>query len=292
MYPHTLPRFELARGDSGYPELLAESPQPPDVLYGIGDPAALVPGLAIVGARKATPYGMRAARLLAGWAGAAGYTIVSGGAIGCDQAAHRSALDAGGFTVAVLAGGADVAYPRSAHELLDEVARRGAVISEHPWGTLPQRWTFRTRNRIIAGLSVAVLVLEASVGSGTFSTAEYAVDAGRDVLAVPGSIFAPECAGANRLVRQGAVPITEADDLRCALEPILGPARVPDDRGCTVTGDSADPLSSALGTNPMRPDDIARALGWDIVTVTRRLGLLEAQGRVARYRDGRFGLTR
>jgi DNA processing protein len=176
--------------------------------------------------------------------------------------------------------------------LLDEVARRGAVISEHPWGTLPQRWTFRTRNRIIAGLSAAVLVLEAALGSGTFSTAEYAADAGRDVFAVPGSIFAPECAGANRLIRQGAIPITEVDDLRVALEPMLGPARTGLGDPGTGTADAADPLFSALRTNPMRPDDVARALGWDIVTVTRRLGVLEAQGSVERYRNGRYGLAR
>ncbi len=291
MYPDSRRRFELALGDAGYPELLSLAPDPPAVLYGIGDPEALCAGVAIVGARKATPYGVQAARLLAGWAGAAGYVVVSGGAIGCDQAAHRAVLSAGGTTVAVLAGGADVAYPRSAHDLLGQISQSGAVVSEHPWGTLPQRWTFRTRNRIIAGLSVAVLVLEAALGSGTFSTAEYAADAGREVLAVPGSIFAPECTGANRLVRQGAVPITEADDLRCALESLLGPARVEPEAVLSPGSQDEDPLFSALRTNPMRPDDAARALGWDIVTVTRRLGMLEAKGLVTRYRDGRYGMA-
>lgn len=291
MYPGSRHRFELTLGDAGYPELLAHTPDPPAVLYGIGDPQALRAGVAVVGARKATPYGIRAARLLAGWAGAAGYVVVSGGAIGCDQAAHRAALAENGTTVAVLAGGADVAYPRSAHDLLGQIADSGAVVSEHPWGTLPQRWTFRTRNRIIAGLAVAVVVLEAAVGSGTFSTAEYAADAGREVLAVPGSIFAPECTGANRLVRQGAVPITEADDLRCALEPMLGPARIEFPPADSPLWDVEDPLFSAIRANPMRPDDAARAMGWDIVTVTRRLGMLEAQGRVTRYRDGRYGLA-
>jgi len=289
-YPGGHPRFELGLGDSAYPELLAESPDPPAVLFGIGDPAALAAGVAIVGARKATPYGLQAARMLAGWAGGAGYLVVSGGAIGCDQAAHRSSLDAGGRTVAVLAGGADVAYPRSAHALLGAIASTGAVVSEHPWQTMPQRWTFRTRNRIIAGLSVAVLVLEAAVGSGTFSTAEYAADAGRDILAVPGSIFAPECAGANRLIRQGAIPVTEADDLRCALEPILGPPALAPCEAFLGAGD--DPLLAAVRTNPQRPDDAARALGLDIVTVSRRLGLLEAAGKVAKYRDGRYGSVR
>lgn len=287
----TTQRFEISLEDAEYPELLAQSPYAPRRLYGIGDPSTLGPGLAVVGARKATPYGLRATANLAGWAASAGYRVISGGAIGCDQAAHRAALEHGGVCVAVLAGGPDVAYPRSAEELLRSVAATGAVVSEHPWGTMPQRWTFRTRNRIIAGLSVAVLVAEAALGSGTFSTAEYAADAGRDVLAVPGSIFAPECAGANRLIRQGAIPVTEPDDLRCALEPVLGVAARPPE---TLWSEhvATDPLTAALRTNPARPDDLARALGWDIITVTRRLGLLEGEGTAVRYVDGRYGLAK
>ena len=204
MSPENPTRFELRLGHSDYPEQLAYTPDPPRTIYGLGDPCALRPGLGVVGARKATPYGLQAAAHLAGWAARAGYVVVSGGAIGCDQAAHRAALDAGGITVAVMAGGADITYPRGAAELLRLVAANGAVVSEHPWGTQPLRWTFRTRNRIIAGLSAALLVVEAALGSGTFSTADYALAAGRDVLAVPGSIFSPECAGANRLIRQGA----------------------------------------------------------------------------------------
>jgi DNA processing protein len=199
-------------------------------------------------------------------------------------------------SIAVMAGGADVVYPRSAHEQLGRIAVSGAVVSEHAWGKEPLRWMFRTRNRIIAGLSVAVLVTEAAVGSGTFSTAEYADDAGRDVLVVPGSIFAPECAGANRLIRQGAIAITEVDDLRAALEPVLGPVKkdaideVASSFG--VQGTETDPLLAAIVANPQRPDDLARGLGLDIVTVARRLGRLEADGRIERYRDGRYGIGR
>ena len=178
------PRFELALGEPGYPEQLAQSPDPPAVLYGIGDPAHLAPGLAVIGARKATPYGLQAARLFAGWAARAGYTVISGGAIGCDQAAHKAALANDAPTVAVLGCGADVVYPSNATDLLGAIARTGAIVSEQPWGTPPQRWTFRTRNRIIAGLSAGLLVLEAGLPSGTFSTADYALAAGRDVFVV------------------------------------------------------------------------------------------------------------
>jgi DNA processing protein len=286
------PRFELVLGEPGYPELMAQTPDPPEVLYGIGDPAALVDGVAMVGARKATPYGLAAARILAGWAAAAGYVIVSGGAIGCDQAAHRTALEIGGRTVAVMAGGADVCYPRGARPLLTRIAENGAIVSEHPWGTEPRKWTFRTRNRIIAGLCQVLVVLEASLPSGTFSTADYALDAGRTVAAVPGSIFAPECRGSNRLIRNGATPITDASELADLLHGEIGvlsngTADLAPATACGTPTD--DPVLSALRTDPMRPDDLAQALGMDIVSIARRLGVLESQGVVTRYRDGRYG---
>ncbi len=283
------PRFELALTDPDYPHLLRDSPQPPERLYGYGDPAALVPGIAIVGARKATPYGLRAARMLAGWAGEAGYVVISGAAIGCDQEAHIATLETGGRTVAVLGCGADIAYPSRSGPLLSRIAGSGCVISEHPWGTGPRRWAFRTRNRIIAGLSRAVLVVEAALGSGTFSTADYALDAGREVWTVPGSIYAPECSGSNRLLRQGALPILDADDLRAAAEPLLGPPRkmslAPD-----PVSQEGDALLAALRANAARPDDLARALGTDIVTIARALGRHEAMGLVVRASDGRYAL--
>jgi len=286
-------RFEIAHGDSGYPGALSETSFAPARLYGIGDPSALVTGFSVVGARKATPYGLQAADLFAGWAARSGYTIVSGGAIGCDQAAHRAALANRGSTVAVLGCGADVVYPRGATQLLDAIARVGAVVSEHPWGTPPAKWRFRTRNRLIAGLSAALLVVEAGLPSGTFATADYALDAGRDVLVVPGSIFAPECRGANRLLRQGAQPVTDVSELAAALADALGPP--PRDSGSQWSLDGVEPTSdvvlAAVRTSPMRPDDIARALSLDIVTVARRIGRLELEGAVIRGTDGRYGPT-
>jgi DNA processing protein len=286
------PRFELALGEAAYPALLAESPDPPRHLYGYGDPALLVPGLAVIGARKATPYGLQAGELFAGWAARAGYTIVSGGAIGCDQSAHRAALDAGAPTVAVLGCGADLVYPSNAADLLARIAENGVVLSEQPWGTPPQRWMFRTRNRIIAGLSAVLLVLEAGLPSGTFSTADYALEAGRDVLVVPGSIFAPECRGANRLLHQGATPVSDVSELADALaEALIAPELAPPRWSLEGVAPADDPVLAALRTDHWRPDDLARALTLDIVTLARRIGTLEAAGLIARFPDGRYGGT-
>nr|MDA3937677.1 DNA-protecting protein DprA [Actinomycetota bacterium] len=200
--------WELRVGDSGYPSCLLATPEPPKIIYGMGNPQLLTPGLAVIGARKSTPYGRTCAHLFAGWAASRGIIIISGAAIGCDQAAHRAALEADGPTVAVLGCGADVDYPRDSSALLEQIRAKGAVISEQPWGCTPRRWAFSRRNRIIAGLATSVLVVEASLPSGTFSTADHALEASRDVLVVPGSILAPECRGSNRLLVQGAIPVT------------------------------------------------------------------------------------
>lgn len=276
-------RFVLRLGAAGYPEQLARTPDPPQRLYGIGDPCALVPGLAIVGSRKATPYGLRCARIFAEWAARMGITVISGAAVGCDVEAHRAALAAGGPSVAVLGCGPDVDYPRRSARELATMRTEHAVVSEYPFGHQPTRWTFVRRNRIIAGLSQAVLVVEAGLPSGTFSTADAALDAGREVIAVPGSIFSPESRGANRLIRQGAAMATEPAELAALLgvEGTLPAAAAV----CT------DPAVRALAADPMRPDDLARALGVDIVSTARTLGDLEARGVIVRYPDGRYGVT-
>ena len=289
-WPGDAPAFEIAVDDPRYPRLLAQIEDAPKMLYGFGDPSALAPGLAVVGARRATPYGLAAARLFAGWAAAAGYPIISGAAIGCDQAAHGAALEAGGRTVAVLGTGADVAYPSGSGALLTQIASSGCVVSELDWGHPAAKWTFRARNRIIAGLAGALLVLEAGCPSGTFITADRALDAGRDVLVVPGSIFAPECRGPNRLLRQGAVPVTEVSELADALMLSLGPPPNALDASETLYGlKTDDDVLSSLRTNPGRPDDIARALGLDIISAARRIGALEGLGLVRKYPDGRYG---
>jgi len=279
-------RWEIALSDSAYPKTLAQIGDPPKRLYGLGDPDLLVPGLAVIGARKATPYGRAAARLFAGWAAARGLVIVSGAAIGCDQAAHRASLDVQGGTVAVLGCGADIDYPRGASGLLSEIRDRGCVVSELPWGTHPARWAFARRNRIIAGLSRAVLVVEAAVPSGTFLTADCALSEGREVFAVPGSIFAPECRGANRLIIQGASPVTEVSDLATLLD-IDASAE-----GGEIARATRDEVLRAITASPMRPDDISHELAIDIVTVAVRLSELEQCGSACRYPDGRYGYSR
>lgn len=273
-------RWCLSRGDDGYPLELEDLPDPPPTLYGYGDPSLLGGGIAVIGSRRATPYGLSCARRFAGWSAAHGIVVVSGAAVGCDLESHRAALAVDGPTVAVLPCGADVDYPRRAASTLADIRRRGAVVSEAPWGSEPQRWSFVRRNRLIAALSVAVLVVEAGLPSGTFTTADQALDLNRDVFAVPGSILAPECRGSNRLIRQGALPITDVAELAQALG-LEAPVE--------IAPASAHRLLAALTASPMRPDDIARDFDLDIVQTMRTLGSFESRRLVARYPDGRYG---
>ena len=219
----TGPRTELAPGDGLYPSALADVPDPPKRLYVVGDPGALRAGLAVVGARKATPYGIGCARRFAGAAAKRGVTVISGGARGCDAAAHRAALEAGAPTVAFLGGGCDEPYPAAHAGLFQRIVDGGgAVASEQPWAQKPRPYMFRLRNRLIAGLARAVLIVEAGLPSGTFSTADEALAAGRDVLVVPGSIASASSRGANRLLYQGAVPVVDDETFEDALFSLFG----------------------------------------------------------------------
>jgi DNA processing protein len=277
--------WELRPGDADYPAGLRELADPPRTLYGFGDPTLLAPdSIAIVGARRATPYGLWAADLFGAWAGGNGVTVVSGAARGCDAAAQSAACDAGGRSVAVLGCGADIDYPRTNRPLIDRLRREGAVVSEAPWGAQPVRWAFARRNRIIAGLARALLIVEAALPSGTFSTADHALDLGRTVLAVPGSIRSPESRGTNRLIAQGAVPIFDVGDLADVLgvEPSAAPAGAAAD----------DPLVSALLAEPARADDLAWHLGLDARTVAARLSRLASSGLASRLPDGRWAAGR
>lgn len=290
-------RFVLSLGEPGYPPQLELTPRPPRVLYGLGDPAALRPCLAIIGSRKATPYGLDCAAAFARCAAEAGVPVVSGAAMGCDLAAHRATLSAGGTTVAVLGCGADVDYPAPAGEVLAALrSGNGAVVSEFEWGMPPARGHFPARNRIIAGLAYAVLVVEAALPSGTFSTADHALEAGRDVLAVPGSVYFHGSAGCNRLIRQGAAPVCCVEDLLDSLAAVglidPPPVRAADGAPIGVTPlapPSSDPVLCALLAQPMAPDALATALAMDPRDLLLAVAVLEAQGRVARYPDGRYG---
>ena len=217
------PRSVLVRGQVGYPAALSQVSSPPKRLYVVGDPAALEEGIAVVGARKATPYGMGCAARFARQAAERGIVVISGGARGCDAAAHEAALDVGGRTVAFLGGGCDRLYPAQHKPLFQRIVDGGgAVVSEHAWDAPPLPQQFRTRNRLIAGLARATLIVEAGLPSGTFSTADEALAANRDVLVVPGAITAASSRGANRLIGQGATPIVDDESFEDALLLLFG----------------------------------------------------------------------
>lgn len=206
----------LTLEDAGYPAALRRIPDPPLVLYVKGTLPDLerAPGVGIVGTRKATPYGLMAAERFGSGLAAAGFTVISGMALGADTAAARGALGAGGKTVAVLAGGLNICYPPENNFLMGDILLSGAVISENPPGTRHDGFRFPIRNRIISGLSRGVLIAEAPVRSGALITAHLALDQGREVFAIPGAINAPNSAGCNQLIRDGeAALVTSPTDI-------------------------------------------------------------------------------
>ena len=197
---------------SEYPSILKEIAQPPMILFCRGTLVPDVQRIAMVGSRKATAYGRHAAEELSAELAASGLTVVSGAARGIDTFSHKGAMKTG-RTVAVLGCGIDVTYPPENEELLCEIAENGAVISEYPPGTPPNQGFFPARNRIISGLSMGTVVVEAAEHSGSLITAEMALSEGRDVFAVPGSIYSPMSAGANRLIQQGAKLVRSGRDV-------------------------------------------------------------------------------
>ncbi|SEN79198.1 DNA-processing protein DprA [Lihuaxuella thermophila] len=208
--------------DDRYPALLKEIAQPPWVLYIKGDPELLhTPALAMVGTRKPTPYGLRVTRTLTGQLTEAGWTVVSGMANGIDGESHRSVLKAGGKTVAVLGSGVDVIYPKNHRSLYAEIVEKGAVISETPPGTQPHPGLFPQRNRIISGLSYGTIVVEAAERSGSLITADFSMEQGREVFAVPGPVTSAQSLGTLRLIQQGAKCVVDAQDIFEELSHVL-----------------------------------------------------------------------
>lgn len=246
------------------------------------------PSVAIVGARAATPYGEGVTADLSAELGAAGVTIVSGAAYGIDGAAHRAALAAGARTVAFLAGGVDRAYPRGHEGLLDRIADTGAVWSETPCGSSPTKWRFLSRNRLIAAMADAVVVVEAGWRSGSLNTAAHAATLGRALGAVPGPITSAASAGCHRILREyGGVCVTSAEDVR----EMIGHSPEPDagatSRGGESRTDDTTRLFDALSTRVARgADDIARRSGLSSAQVQTHLGLAQLAGRVVRDEDG------
>jgi DNA processing protein len=282
----------VARREPGYPPLLSELHDPPATLFVRGDADALPEAaVAVVGARSCSAYGAQVARTLARELASAGLVVVSGLARGVDGEAHRGALDGGGRTVAVLGCGIDRDYPRSHAELARRIVASGAVVSEYPPGVEPAPWRFPARNRIIAGLSLATVVVEARERSGALITADFALELGRDVFAVPGEITSGLSAGTNDLLRQGAAPLTSVRDV---LES-LGVEPEPAARASMVS-DAALAVLSLLGDGASGADELTRSSGLSSAEVAAALVELELGGLAAQaegfYRSFSLGRSR
>jgi DNA processing protein len=279
--------------DPSYPIALTTIADPPPVLWTRGRLDALTaPAVAIVGSRAASPYGLAVAGQLAADLAARGLVIVSGLARGVDSAAHRGALVAGGATVAVLGSGVDVVYPHEHVSLAGDIDAAGAVISELVPGTRPQQWFFPLRNRIISGLSRAVVVIEAGEKSGSLITARCALDQGRDVLAVPGNILTGRNRGAHALLRDGAKIVESADDILEELGLATPAAAAGGEAGAGRWSTSGAPVDSILGSlvpgEASDLDEISERTGLETPRLLPRLFELELQGLVRRVGGGRF----
>jgi DNA processing protein len=274
------PRGILTLGDPSYPALLLESPDPPLLLYTLGSQDWLcAPSIALVGSRKPTPTGLETARSFATQLSQAGLTVVSGLAQGVDGAAHEGALSEVGSTVAVVGTGLDRIYPAAHRELARRIAHQGLIVSEYPLGTPPHPANFPQRNRLIAGLARGTLVIEAALKSGSLITARLALEAGRDVLAVPGSIHSPQSRGCHALIKQGATLVETAQD---ALDE-LGWGRAPQPRQDPPRPCNArDPILEALAFTPVTLDGLVERTGWAAAELNARLLELELDGHVAR----------
>ena len=284
-------------GSPDYPALLADLPDPPAVLYVDGDAAVLgLPQLAVVGSRNPTALGRDTATQFARHLASSGLAITSGLALGIDAAAHRGALEAGGRTVAVLGCGLDRVYPPEHEGLARSIAAQGALVSELPVGTPPLKQHFPRRNRLIAGLSVGTLVVEAAVGSGSLITARLAAEQGREVFAIPGSIHNPMARGCHRLIRQGAKLVETADDVFAELGALLGSlapsasAETPEKQVDSVPAldNEYEILLDALGFGPASVDALVARTGLDAGAVASMLLILELEGRIAQQPGGLY----
>lgn len=278
-------RHVVALGDAQFPAALLETADPPLMLFAHGRLELLAaPSIAIVGSRNPTPQGADNARAFARHLSQAGLTVVSGLALGVDGAAHDGALSGAGSTIAVMGTGADRIYPGRHHDLAHRIASQGLLLTEFPLGTPPLAENFPMRNRIIAGLARGTLVVEAALPSGSLSTARAALEAGREVFAIPGSIHAPQSRGCHALIKQGAKLVESADDVLGELDwnARAAPAALPE-------GDSThDPVLDAMGHDPASMDAIGARTGWPTPDLQARLLELELDGRVARLPGGLF----
>lgn len=287
----------VLQGDPGYPASLCQLPLPPPVLYVAGE-LADGPAVAVVGSRKADPYGREVAELFSRALAAAGVTVVSGFARGVDAAAHKGALSApGGRTVAVLGCGLGVDYPAGHGPLGKEIAAHGALVSELPCGTGPRAWHFPVRNRVIAALAAGVLVVQAAPRSGSLVTARHALDLGRDVWAVPGRIFDERSVGPHALIRDGAALVQHPKEILELLFP--GPRTLPlfPETAVAAPGPEPEPLAGLAGEvlaaisagTARAPEELSAAVGVSIDQVLGALLELELGGRAKRLPGGLYG---
>lgn len=309
----------ISKGDVRFPTALAAIHDPPQTLWITGDVDALhAPAVAIVGSRAASPYALEVARRLGADLARRNITVVSGMARGVDSAAHRGALEGGGITIAVFGCGVDVIYPPEHRRLAERIVERGALVSEFPPGMPPLRSNFPQRNRIISGLSLAVVIVEAAEGSGSLITADFALEQGRTVLAVPGNVLGGRNYGAHALLRDGAKLVECADDILEELplsltqqaafaegygEPRRSAHEADARRRGLGIGDSGLAQKESRKPNPASQDPVLRSMDdgdtYDLDEIAERSGVdrmkllprlieLELGGAVRRVEGGRF----
>ena len=285
--------------DASYPERLRAIPDPPAVLYVRGSPETVAyPAVGVVGSRAPSDYGRESARLLCRGLAGAGIAVVSGMARGIDGEAHEAALSRGGGTVAVLGSGVDVPYPPEHRDLCRRIVEGGAVLSEHPLGTAPLPHHFPARNRIISGLSLGVVVVEATERSGSLITARWALEQGREVFAVPGPAGASRSRGPHRLIREGAKLVEDVADIIEEIAPQLAHASPPVSAEPEGSSGGKFPLGGAAGTilrdleaGPLPMDDVIRRTGLSAPQVCEVLLEMELQGLLKQLPGKRYALN-
>jgi DNA processing protein len=284
----------LTPADPEFPATLRQIPEPPPVLFARGQLALLArPAIAIVGSRDHSPYGAEACRLIAAHAAEAGMVVVSGMARGLDAVAHAAALEAGGATIGVLGNGLGVAYPAANRHLYEKVATEGLLLTEFPPGDRPNAGSFPRRNRLISGLARLTVVVEAAIGSGAIITADAALEQGREVAAVPGPITSSTSAACNRLIRDGATPITQLVDLHPFYPDVVSWPEPPSEAArVRPLPSSLSPaeraLAEAIASAPLDVDTLAQRFERPVGLLLAQLGMLEIAGVVEQRPPGMF----
>ncbi|PIS07819.1 DNA-protecting protein DprA [Candidatus Berkelbacteria bacterium CG10_big_fil_rev_8_21_14_0_10_43_13] len=277
--------------DKEYPPLLREIPDYPVILFVRGDPKVLnMPSIAVVGSRKYSTYGAKVATTLTGGCTSNGLVIVSGLALGIDAIAHRSALDNWGITVGVVGCGLDRIYPVSNYQLGEEIiSSGGTIISEFPLGVPPMKQNFPMRNRIIAGLALGTLVIEAAESSGSLITAGLALEYNREVFAVPGNIDSQTSAGTNKLIKDGAIPVTEAGDILKVLN-IEEKTNQTKSREILPETDEEKKIAEALANGEKSGDELVHLTKLNVISLNMTLTTMEMKGMIENIGGGRYKL--